>query len=386
MAQCSRATLATAEAQRDLRAASGAAVDLSRAYECLSKTHSTRGAARAYEELLRVTSVPMDDATSAMVKRAKVAIRDVALLRCACEADPLDKEAYFEVLTAAFGALLDSVPNLRSQLKLAYHKVINSHPSKNQLETDKRGSQRAARRRNTSRIPRQRIASASPAAGSAEQHHSACCASAFSTSASSGLATSSAAINHEFSATMQHQSSCCASAEVEETRSGQLARHALSSNPGGSSIVPESTLSLPNRVVGALRAVSAQRAGIATAASASPAATALAPLATVPSPRRVVVDTNRLLNITVLGCSNLLLHPIPPMFWGDSPVDKAIWKLLHIYQCAHAPNMHLANKPQRLLSITKSVMADVVVMNGKRYKFTNAVKLLLNTRAVRSIL
>ena len=50
-----------------------------------------------------------------------------------------------------------------------------------------------------------------------------------------------------------------------------------------------------------------------------------------------------------------------------------------MYKCAHAPNMHLANKPQRLLSITKSVMEDVVVMNGKRYKFTNEVKRLLNT-------
>ena len=50
-----------------------------------------------------------------------------------------------------------------------------------------------------------------------------------------------------------------------------------------------------------------------------------------------------------------------------------------MYKCAHAPNMHLANKPQRLLSITNSVMAIVVVMNGKRYKFTNAVNLLLNT-------
>ena len=60
-------------------------------------------------------------------------------------------------------------------------------------------------------------------------------------------------------------------------------------------------------------------------------------------------------------------------------MDKAIWKLLHIYQCAHAPSMHLANKPQRLLSITKNVMANVVVMNEKSYKFTNAVKVLLNT-------
>ena len=50
-----------------------------------------------------------------------------------------------------------------------------------------------------------------------------------------------------------------------------------------------------------------------------------------------------------------------------------------MYKCAHAPNMHLAKKPQMLLSITKSVMEDVVVMNGKRYKFTNGVKRLLNT-------
>ena len=125
--------------------------------------------------------------------------------------------------------------------------------------------------------------------------------------------------------------------------------------------------------------MSAQRAGIATAASAAPAATALAPLATVPSPRRVVVDTHRLLNMTVLGCIDLLLHPKPRMFWGDLPVDEAICKLLHVYQCAHAPTMPAASKPQRLLSMTKKVMADVVVMNERSYKFTNAVKVLLNT-------
>ena len=202
---------------------------------------------------------------------------------------------------------------------------------------------------------------------------------AASSSAAAAAAAAAQAPQRAAAAQAKHQSSCCASAEVEETRSGQLARHALSSNPGGSSIVPESTLSLPNRVVGALRAVSAQRAGFFTAASASPAATALAPLATVPSPRRVVVDTHRLLNMTVLGCIDLLLHPIPPMFWGESPVDNAIWKLLQMYKCAHAPNMPLANKPQRLLSMTEKVMADVVVMNERRYKFTNAVKVLLNT-------
>ena len=54
------------------------------------------------------------------------------------QVDSQDKDAYFEALTAAFGALLDSVPRSWSQLKLAYHKVINSHPSKKQIETDKR--------------------------------------------------------------------------------------------------------------------------------------------------------------------------------------------------------------------------------------------------------
>ena len=56
MAQCSKASLAEAQAVRDLRAASGAAVDLSRACECVEKTHTTGAAARAYEELLRVAS------------------------------------------------------------------------------------------------------------------------------------------------------------------------------------------------------------------------------------------------------------------------------------------------------------------------------------------
>ena len=37
------------------------------------------------------------------------------------------------------------------------------------------------------------------------------------------------------------------------------------------------------------------------------------------------------------------------------------------------------NKLQRLLLVTKSVMASVVLMNEQSYKFTNASKILLNT-------
>ena len=91
-------------------------------------------------------------------------MRDLALLRCDSEVDSANKEAFFEAVTAAFGYLIDAVPNLLSQLKLGYHKIINIHPSKNQIETNKRGSQRPGRRRSTSPNRRQEgIASSSSA-------------------------------------------------------------------------------------------------------------------------------------------------------------------------------------------------------------------------------
>jgi len=79
--------------------------------------------------------------------------------------DSQDKDAYFEALTAAFGALLDSVPRSWSQLKLAYHKVINSHPSKNQIETDKHEA--ASAKNNARRLLRRRRRSS----GLSQGHH-----------------------------------------------------------------------------------------------------------------------------------------------------------------------------------------------------------------------
>ena len=97
---CPRASLATAQAVRNLQTASCAAVDLSRACGFLETIHTTRGAACAYEELLRVASEPC----SAEVKQAKVSIRDVAVLRCACEVAAEDNEAYFRALDVALGS------------------------------------------------------------------------------------------------------------------------------------------------------------------------------------------------------------------------------------------------------------------------------------------
>ena len=71
--QCSRASEATAEAVRNLEEASATvSVTLGHVREIVENTHTTRGAARAYQELLVVASAPMDEASSAAVKLAKI--------------------------------------------------------------------------------------------------------------------------------------------------------------------------------------------------------------------------------------------------------------------------------------------------------------------------
>ena len=203
-------------------------LNLGDVHEIVKNTDTTRGAAAAYRQLLIASDTPMNEEIKTAVKSAKVRIRDLALLRCDCEVGSQNKESYFDALTAAFGSLLDEVPNLRSQLKLAYHKVINNHPSKNQIETDKRGSQRPGRRRSTSCTRRQdRMASSSSVtvaaavahvpqcnASQPANHESSCCASA---AVEDNMTPQHAhAPQRDAAQTANHQSSCCASTTVED--------------------------------------------------------------------------------------------------------------------------------------------------------------------------
>jgi len=146
------ASKARVEAIRILEDASATlSPDLAEVLRFAKNTDTTRGAAAAYRQLLRACNIHLDAQSEAALKSAEVCIRNLVVLRCQCEVGSEDMEAYWDAVTAAFGTLLDEEPNLRSQLKLCYHKVVNSHPSKNQIETDKRGSQRPMRRRNPSR-------------------------------------------------------------------------------------------------------------------------------------------------------------------------------------------------------------------------------------------
>ena len=114
----------------------------------------------------RVASASMDEADFAGAEAGE--IWPSATLRyfvAHAKVDSQDKDAYFEALTAAFGAMLDSVPRSWSQLKLAYHKVINSHPSKNQIETDKHEA--ASAKNNARRLLRRRRRSS----GLSQGHH-----------------------------------------------------------------------------------------------------------------------------------------------------------------------------------------------------------------------
>jgi len=207
-----KASEARVEAMRNLEEASATlSLDLEEVHEIVKNTDTTRGAAAAYRQLLIAFYIHTDAESKTALKSAKVRIRDLAMLRCQCEVGSQDKDAYFDALTAAFGTLLDEVPNLQSQLKLAYHKVVNSHPSKNQIETDKRGSQRPGRRRSPSRTrPQDRIASSSSV-----NNGSNCCASA-AVEADMTLQHAHAP-QCDAAQTVNNQSSRCASTTVEDT-------------------------------------------------------------------------------------------------------------------------------------------------------------------------
>ena len=60
----------------------------------------------------------------------------------------------------------------------------------------------------------------------------------------------------------------------------------------------------------------------------------------------------------------------------DSVVDCSIRTLLKMYKCAQ---MYEWKHTQMLLSMTKSMMTSVVLINEQSYQFTNASKVLLKT-------
>ena len=118
---------------------------LDSAVDLLQDSIETRYAVRAYSQVLHaalIGAVPHD-----AVQPIKAAIRDVAVLRCAAEADPSNKEVYEHRLAEAFGILLGMETDLWSQLKLAYRKQLNFYMSNNQIENAKRGARRPDRRR-----------------------------------------------------------------------------------------------------------------------------------------------------------------------------------------------------------------------------------------------
>ena len=145
-------------------------------------------------------------------------------------------------------------------------------------------------------------------------------------------------------------------------------------SPGG-----EENIQAPQRVVKASSDVPARVASITVAAPAARAPTALAARSQLPLPRKVVVDTHCLLNITVDGFMYLMLNPMAWHSSHDSPVDCSIRALLTLYKCAHTPHLCKCKQAQMLFCMSKSLLKSVVLINEQSYKFTNASKVLLNT-------
>ena len=77
-----RALLATEAAIRVLRAPDQT-IDATLVCEYLENTHTTRGAAIAYKELLSLAKGD-SDSVEAGVRKGRASIRDVAVLRCTC--------------------------------------------------------------------------------------------------------------------------------------------------------------------------------------------------------------------------------------------------------------------------------------------------------------
>ena len=120
---------------------------LGKARHLLEESPCAKKAAGALMDLAQVAKICGKQALGA-VKAAKVAVRDVVVLRCCCQVGTADRGAFLEFVEQAFGGPLDR--ELRAQLLLAFSKV-----SKDKLDTFQSNSQQATNRRGYPRPRRQ---------------------------------------------------------------------------------------------------------------------------------------------------------------------------------------------------------------------------------------
>jgi len=139
----------TREAIRSIQAAekAGGGEALGKARHLLEESPCAKKAAGALMDLAQVATICGKEALGA-VKAAKVAVRDVVVLRCCCQVGTADRGAFLEFVEQAFGGPLDR--ELRAQLLLAFSKV-----SKDKLDTFQSNSQQATNRRGYPRPRRQ---------------------------------------------------------------------------------------------------------------------------------------------------------------------------------------------------------------------------------------
>ena len=241
---------------------------------------------------------------------------------------------------------MESVPNLRSQLKLAYHKVINYQPSKNQIETDRRGSQRPGRRRSQSRTPQQegdvsqrpgrlRSTSRTPQQEGVVGSSSAVASAALAHSPQSGSAQPA-----------NHQSSCCASTTVEDNVTlPHPAMHSFRPPPGLENEVSRNEFPM------------------------------------MMLPRKVHADIFSLLTMDVRSF-RCLVASWP--FWLKSPADflqKSMATLAQTSCCCselrrvHQPCVAAA----RINEAARMILAMDIVVNDRTYRFSEVVPILLSS-------
>ena len=119
----------TREAIRSMEAAekAGGGEALVKARHLLEGPPCAKKAAGALMDLAQVAKICGQEALGA-VKAAKVAVRDVVVLRCCSQAGTADRGAFLEAAEQAFGSSpLD--PELWAQLQLAFHKVTKNKPN-----------------------------------------------------------------------------------------------------------------------------------------------------------------------------------------------------------------------------------------------------------------
>ena len=115
----------TREAIRSMEAAekAGGGEALVKARHLLEGPPCAKKAAGALMDLAQVAKICGKEALGA-VKAAKIAVRDVVVLRCRHQAQPTDRSAFLAAAVEAFGGPLD--PGLKSVLLLAHHKIFKA--------------------------------------------------------------------------------------------------------------------------------------------------------------------------------------------------------------------------------------------------------------------